>query len=295
MLKDKKQQIINAAIKCFAQKGFHATSIQEIVDTAGIAKGSVYSYFKSKEDLLFVAIKHEYDRMMSGILSVAKDKKLSPRERLAAQFQNMLQVTLEYSDFIATLKNETDLMINDQMKAFIGNMHKQDFEWYCQSILAIYGDDAKPYVFDAAIIIQAVVNRFTYVDREQLTSEELTVFFLDRLDDLVHGMIGKQQKPMINKAISGKGTESCSTDDTFSYEDSTKAVQSIRAIIKQSKLESKIKTASLSYLTVLDHEITKPQLDPIITKAMISHLQSLNLTEIIHYLNDLEHYILIKK
>ena len=67
VLKDKKQVIINAAIKCFAQKGFHATSIQEIVDTAGIAKGSVYSYFKSKEDLLFVAIKHEYDRMMSGI------------------------------------------------------------------------------------------------------------------------------------------------------------------------------------------------------------------------------------
>lgn len=291
MLKDKKQLIINAAIKCFAQKGFHATSIQEIVDTAGIAKGSVYSYFKSKEDLLFVAIKHEYDRMMSGILSVANDKKLSPREKLASQLQHMLQVTLEYSDFIAALKNETDFMINDQMKAFIGNMHKQDFEWYCQSILAIYGDAAKPYVFDAAIIIQAVVNRFTYVDREPLASEELTVFFLDRLDDLVHGMIEKKQKPMLHKGMSEKGFSSCSTEDTFSYEDSTKAVQSIRAYIRQSKLETKIKTASLSYLTVLDHEIMKPQVDPMITKAMISHLQGLNLAEIMNHLNDLEIYI----
>lgn len=291
MLKDKKQLIINAAIKCFAQKGFHATSIQEIVDTAGIAKGSVYSYFKSKEDLLFVAIKHEYDRMMSGILSVANDKKLSPREKLASQLQHMLQVTLEYSDFIAALKNETDFMINDQMKAFIGNMHKQDFEWYCQSILAIYGDAAKPYVFDAAIIIQAVVNRFTYVDREPLASEDLTVFFLDRLDDLVHGMIEKKQKPMLHKGMSEKGFSSCSTEDTFSYEDSTKAVQSIRAYIRQSKLETKIKTASLSYLTVLDHEIMKPQVDPMITKAMISHLQGLNLAEIMNHLNDLEIYI----
>lgn len=291
MLKDKKQLIINAAIKCFAQKGFHATSIQEIVDTAGIAKGSVYSYFKSKEDLLFVAIKHEYDRMMSGILSVANDKKLSPREKLASQLQHMLQVTLEYSDFIAALKNETDFMINDQMKAFIGNMHKQDFEWYCQNILAIYGDAAKPYVFDAAIIIQAVVNRFTYVDREPLASEDLTVFFLDRLDDLVHGMIEKKQKPMLHKGMSEKGFSSCSTEDTFSYEDSTKAVQSIRAYIRQSKLETKIKTASLSYLTVLDHEIMKPQVDPMITKAMISHIQGLNLAEIMNHLNDLEIYI----
>ena len=49
-------------------------------------------------------------------------------------------------------------------------MHKQDFQWYCQSILAIYGDAAKPYVFDAAIIIQAVVKRFTYVSRAKLES-----------------------------------------------------------------------------------------------------------------------------
>jgi AcrR family transcriptional regulator len=292
VLKDKKQLIINAAIKCFAQKGFHATSIQEIVDTAGIAKGSVYSYFKSKEDLLFVAIKHEYDRMISGVLTVANDSNLTPRERLAAQFQHMLQITLEYSDFIATLKNETDLMINDQMKAFISDMHKADFQWYCQSILDIYGEDAKPYVFDAAIIIQAVVNRFTYMNRVQLESIELTGFFMDRLDDLVDGMIQKKQKPMLNKGISEDNANPCSPETDFSYEDSLKAVQSIRVYIKQSKLETKVKTASLSYLTVLDHEITKPQVDPIITKAMISHLKSLNLSEILINLTNLEHYAL---
>jgi hypothetical protein len=40
------------------------------------------------------------------------------------------------------------------------------------------------------------------------------------------------------------------------------------------------------------HEITKPQVDPIITKAMIAHLQSLNLPEIMNHLNHLEHYVL---
>jgi AcrR family transcriptional regulator len=292
MLKDKKQLIINAAIKCFAQKGFHATSIQEIVDTAGIAKGSVYSYFKSKEDLLFVAIKHEYDRMMSAVLTVANDTKLTPRERLATQFQHMLQITLEYSDFIATLKNETDLMINDQMKAFMSDMHKADFQWYSQSILAIYGDAAKPYVFDAAIIIQAIVNRFTYINRIQLESSELTNFFMARLDDLVDGMIRKLQKPILTQELSENSANPCSPEISFSYEDSLKALQSIRTYIKQSKLETKIKTASLSYLTVLDHEITKDQIDPIITTAMISHLKSLDLSVILINLTNLELYVL---
>jgi AcrR family transcriptional regulator len=293
-LKDKKQIIINAAIKCFAQKGFHATSIQEIVDTAGIAKGSVYSYFKSKEDLLFVALKREYDQMMSEIFTVANDKNLSPKERFSAQLQHMLQVKLQYSYFLATLKNEKDLLVNDQMKAFMADVHKQAFQWYCQSILDIYGEAAKPYVFDAAIIIQAVVNHFTYLDREPFESEELTVFFLDRLDDLVSGMIEKQKKPMLGKEITENSPEFCLVETDFSYEDCLKAFQSIRGCIKQSKLGAKIKTASGSYLTVLEHEIAKPQVDQVISKAMIVHLKSLDLPEIMNHLNNLEHYALIQ-
>jgi AcrR family transcriptional regulator len=291
-LKDKKQLIMNAAIKCFAQKGFHATSIQEIVDTAGIAKGSVYSYFKSKEDLLFTSIKHEYGLMMSEIFTVANYTNLSPRERLAAQLQHLLQVTLEYSYFITTLKNEKELLINDQMKVFVATMQKQEIQWYCQSILDIYGDAALPYVYDAAIIIQAVVNCFTYMDRERLKSKELTVFFMDRLDDLVYGMIQKQQHPMLDKEFLENSMGSGLEESDFTLEDNLKAIQSIHDCIKQSKLEAKVKTASLSYLTVLDHELTKPQVDPMITLAMISHLQSLKLPELISHLNHLEHYIL---
>jgi AcrR family transcriptional regulator len=291
-LKDKKQLIINAAIKCFAHKGFHATSIQEIVDTAGIAKGSVYSYFKSKEDLLYIAIKNEYNRMMSDIFTVANDKNLSPRERLAKQLLHMLQVTLEHSDFIATFKNEEHLLINDQMKAFITNMQKQEFQWYCQSILDIYGDAAKPYLYDAATIIQTVVNRFTYEDRNQLIAEELSLFFMDRLDDVVQGMIQKKQKPLLNKENLSPAHDYCLLKSDFTPEDSLKAIQSIRVSIQQSKLEAKVRTSSLSYLTVLKHELTKPQIDPLITNAMISHLQSLKLPEISIHLNHLEQYVL---
>jgi AcrR family transcriptional regulator len=291
-LKNKKQLIITAALKCFAHKGFHATSIQEIVETAGVAKGSVYSYFKSKEDLLYIAIKHEYDRMMSDIFTVANDKKLTPRERLSKQLLHMLQVTLEHSDLIATFKNEEHLLINDQMKAFITNMQKQEFQWYCQSILDIYGDAAQPYVYDAAIIMQTVVNRFTYEDRNQLIAEELCLFFMDRLDDVVQGMIQKKQKPMHNKENLSPALNYCLLESDFTPEDSLKAIQSIRVSIQKSKLEDKVRTSSLSYLTVLDHELTKPQIDLLITNAMISHLRSLKLPEIGIHLNHLEQYLL---
>ena len=48
---EKKEKILNSAYKLFIEKGVNNTSIQEIVDAAGIAKGTFYLYFKDKYDL----------------------------------------------------------------------------------------------------------------------------------------------------------------------------------------------------------------------------------------------------
>lgn len=47
-----KAQIIQAAIKIFAQKGYHASTMDEIATKAGMSKTTIYSYFKSKAEIL---------------------------------------------------------------------------------------------------------------------------------------------------------------------------------------------------------------------------------------------------
>ena len=49
----KRQQILEAAAACFAREGYHATSMEEVASAAAISKGSLYDYFKNKEDLFF--------------------------------------------------------------------------------------------------------------------------------------------------------------------------------------------------------------------------------------------------
>jgi len=49
---EKKTLIMNVALEHFADKGFHATTISHIAKHAGISKGLLYNYFKSKEELL---------------------------------------------------------------------------------------------------------------------------------------------------------------------------------------------------------------------------------------------------
>jgi len=48
-----RQRILTAATRLFAEKGFESTSVQEVVEAAGVTKGAMYHYFGSKDDLLY--------------------------------------------------------------------------------------------------------------------------------------------------------------------------------------------------------------------------------------------------
>ena len=49
---EKRRQILDAAVRAFARKGYHACRVGEIAEEAGVAYGLVYHYFSSKEEVL---------------------------------------------------------------------------------------------------------------------------------------------------------------------------------------------------------------------------------------------------
>lgn len=57
-----RKTIIDAAAKCFAEKGYSACSMQEIADCSGMSKGAIYGHFSGKEELFctIIALQHDY-------------------------------------------------------------------------------------------------------------------------------------------------------------------------------------------------------------------------------------------
>jgi AcrR family transcriptional regulator len=51
-LERRRRQIMDAAARCFARKGFHETTLQDVFRESGLSAGAVYRYFKSKDDLV---------------------------------------------------------------------------------------------------------------------------------------------------------------------------------------------------------------------------------------------------
>ncbi len=65
--KRRRKEVMDVAARIFSEKGYEATSIQEIAEEVGILKGSLYYYIDTKEDLLFGVIEEAYDAALGVI------------------------------------------------------------------------------------------------------------------------------------------------------------------------------------------------------------------------------------
>ncbi|MCO4746471.1 MAG: TetR/AcrR family transcriptional regulator [Proteobacteria bacterium] len=78
---DKRSLITEAAVEVFAEKGFHQARVSDIARRAGVADGTIYLYFKNKEDLLLSIFEEKMDELLTG-LGEALDGINDPIERI---------------------------------------------------------------------------------------------------------------------------------------------------------------------------------------------------------------------
>jgi AcrR family transcriptional regulator len=78
---DKRRQILDAAIRVFATRGFHACRVSDVADEAGVAYGLVYHYFGSKEEILNTLFTERWQIMLDAIAEIDRQA-LPAREKL---------------------------------------------------------------------------------------------------------------------------------------------------------------------------------------------------------------------
>lgn len=71
---DKRRRILSAALDCFEKQGFGAARMDDIARGAGVAKGTIYNYFKSKEELLRALAEGFAGVMRRNLENVARDQ-----------------------------------------------------------------------------------------------------------------------------------------------------------------------------------------------------------------------------
>ena len=93
-----RQQILDAALKLFAQKGYAATTVREIVDTVGITAPSLYYYFGNKEGL-YMELMQTHCAQIDSVLESHLHTSASARNRLKNLVDKIFLHVIEDKDF----------------------------------------------------------------------------------------------------------------------------------------------------------------------------------------------------
>jgi AcrR family transcriptional regulator len=107
---ERREQVIDAAVKEFAANGFHATSTGAIAKRAGISQPYIYALFPNKHELFLAANRHVVDRIRRAFLEAARGGSTT-EERLAAMGH-------AYGDLLA---NRDEILVQMQAHAAAGD------------------------------------------------------------------------------------------------------------------------------------------------------------------------------
>lgn len=77
-LEARRRQILDAARRCFARNGFHASSMQDVIREAGVSVGAFYRYFKSKDELVRAIAEETVGSVVVGVEGIVAVQPLPP-------------------------------------------------------------------------------------------------------------------------------------------------------------------------------------------------------------------------
>src|SRR2546423_1076474 len=75
---DKRARILDAAVKVFAERGFHSATVAEIARAAGVADGTIYLYFKGKDDLLLRLFDEKMTELLAEVKAAIAQERTAP-------------------------------------------------------------------------------------------------------------------------------------------------------------------------------------------------------------------------
>lgn len=112
----RRQQIIDAAYRCFARKGFHQTTMRDIYGEANLSPGAVYHYFDSKDAIIQASFEFDYERSVALFeAAIARDDPLHALYELLDFFLHGLAVAAALNAPRVNVQGWGEALVNPPM------------------------------------------------------------------------------------------------------------------------------------------------------------------------------------
>jgi len=117
---DKRERILKAAIKVFARKGFYAARVSEIAKAAGVADGTIYLYFRNKDDVLISVFESRITRLVEVMREIAQaDRPFDERFRALVELQlGLLEGRRELAEVVTVNLRQSSKLLKQYAAPF---------------------------------------------------------------------------------------------------------------------------------------------------------------------------------
>ena len=159
----REDQVRAAALRLFREKGYHATSMRDIASEVGINKGSLYSYIRSKEDLLIPVFEQAMAVLLAQIEQITADSSLRPTERLARAIHAHVIAVADNLDVLTVYLSEWRQLAAESLTTV--RLHR---ERYAALFLQILEDGVASGEFrsmDTRIVMLGMIGMCNYLFR----------------------------------------------------------------------------------------------------------------------------------
>ena len=131
---DSRQEILRTAARLFQQRGYDATSMNDVAAALKLSKGGLYHHFQSKDEILFEIMNHAMeitqDRVLTPVRGIA-----DPEERLRELIRLHIEVVLSPRDREITVMLHENHPLQPTLRKRI-NTRKKDYVHFVESLIA---------------------------------------------------------------------------------------------------------------------------------------------------------------
>ncbi|MGB9979725.1 TetR/AcrR family transcriptional regulator [Methanobacterium sp.] len=127
---EKEQKLLDAALKLFVEKGFHGTSTAEITKTAGVATGTLFHYFKTKEELINQLYLFTKENILKDVAGCYDNKK--PLK------ENMKSLWLKFVHYSIANPYKFQFILIFHCSPYITSLTKEQVETRTEDMLGVY-------------------------------------------------------------------------------------------------------------------------------------------------------------
>ena len=131
---DSRQEILRTSARLFQQRGYHATSMNDVASALKLSKGGLYHHFQSKDEILFNLMDHAMnitqERVINGVRDIA-----DPEERLRMLIRRHIEVVLSVRDREITVMLHENHPLPPSLRRRI-NARKKDYVHFVENLIA---------------------------------------------------------------------------------------------------------------------------------------------------------------